>query len=205
MAMVLEALSQRRARRAFAPTPVPQDVRDVLWQAVQVAPSHGNAQPTRILVADSEAARSRLIAALSEGNRNWAPAAPLLFALIANPSHDNVMQGEDGVVRELWPFHAGIAAGNLMAQATALGLTAHPMASFDEQRAREAFGAPAEVRVLAIFAIGYPGEAEMLPDDLQERESSPQERIGIRNLVGIDAWNDEMGVSARELRKRARA
>jgi hypothetical protein len=91
-----------------------------------------------------------------------------------------------------------------MAQATSMGLVAHPMASFSEPAARAAFEAPDDVRVLAIFAAGYPGEVESLPEDLQRRETSTQDRLSIERLVGIDRWDDEMGVSARDLRKQTR-
>lgn len=202
MAELVEQLRVRRATRAFDPRPVALELQELLWRAVSVAPSHGNSQPTRVLVAETPAVRGRLVAALSEGNRQWAPAAPLLFALVVNPGHDAVLKNSDGSERELSEFHAGIAAGNLMIEATSLGLVAHPMASFDEPAAREAFGAPADVRVLAIFAVGYPGAAESLPEDLRPRESKPQERLPLANLVGFDAWHDGMAVSARELKKR---
>lgn len=202
MAELLPALRDRRARRAFAARPVEEDVRAVLWEAVAVAPSHGNSQPTRVLVADSGAARDALVAALSGGNRSWAPAAPLLAAVVANPAHDNVQTNSDGSTRELWPFHTGIAVGNLLAQATALGLTAHPMAAFDEPAVRAAFDIPESVRVLTVVAIGYAGAPEQLPEDLRGRETSPQERLSIEQIVGVDAWNGELAVSARERRKR---
>ena len=202
MPELLAVLRDRRARRAFDSRPVLEDVQDALWQAVAVAPSHANAQPTRVLVADSPHVRQQLIEALSDGNRQWAPAAPLLFALLANPSHDSAPRNRDGSQRELWAFHAGIAAGNLMAQATACGLVAHPMAGFDEEAVRAAFGVPDDLRVITIFAAGYPGTTESLPADLQRRETDPQERLPLTHLVGHDAWNAEMGVSARGLRGR---
>ncbi|MEO9255879.1 MAG: nitroreductase family protein [Tepidiformaceae bacterium] len=202
MTELLEPLRARRATRAFDPRPVALELQELLWRAVSVAPSHGNSQPTRVLVAESAGVRARLVAALSEGNRQWAPAAPLLFALVANPSHDTTPKNSDGSERELWAFHAGIAAGNVMVEATSLGLIAHPMAAFDEPAARDVFGAPADVRVVAIFAVGYPGTAESLPEDLQPREIMAQERLSLANLVGFDAWHADMGISARELRRR---
>ena len=138
MAELIEALTKRRARRAFDPREVPGDAQELLWRAVSVAPSHGNVQSVRLLVAQAEAVRGRVVAALSEGNRNWAPAAPLLVALGSLPEHEHA--DSYGAQRALWSFHAGIAAGNLMAQATALGLVAHPMAGFDEGAVRVAFG-----------------------------------------------------------------
>ena len=142
MADLIEAIAGRRAQRAFDPRAVSAEAQELLWRAVSVAPSHGNVQSARLLVARSAATRASLVAALSEGNRNWAPAAPLLVALGSLPGHEHAdSYGEE---RALWSFHAGIAAGNLMAQATALGLIAHPMAGFDEAAVRAAFGAPEE-------------------------------------------------------------
>jgi nitroreductase len=201
MPELLPALSQRRAKRAFDARPVPPDAEQLLWQAVSVAPSQGNCQPTRVLVAESPAARESLIAALSDGNRHWARAAPLLCALVANPEHDSVRTSSDGTERELWAFHVGIAIGNLMAQATALGIVAHPMAGFDEPAVRTAFQAPPQIRVVAVVAIGYPGSPETLPVDLRERESAPQVRLPLSTLVGRDMWTPALDISARGLRK----
>ncbi|MEP7216044.1 MAG: nitroreductase family protein [Anaerolineaceae bacterium] len=201
MAELLPALSQRRARRAFASTPISTEAEALLWRAVSVAPSHGNTQPTRLLIARTSATRAALVDALSPGNRQWAAAAPLLLALAALPKHDAPQPNSDGSVRELWAFNAGIAAGNLMAQATALGLIAHPMAGFDEVAVRAVFGVPPEVRLLAVFALGYPGTAESLPEDLRARETATQDRLPTENLVAEDCWTPSLELSARDFRR----
>ena len=202
MAELLPALSQRRARRAFASTPVSAETEALLWRAVAVAPSHGNTQPTRVLIARASATRTSLVQALSPGNRQWAAAAPLLLALAAVPKHDAPQPNSDGSVRELWAFNAGIAAGNLMAQATDLGLIAHPMAGFDEVAARAVFSAPTEVRILAVFALGYPGTVKSLPEDLQARETAAQDRLPTEHFVADDRWLSRLDLSARDFRKR---
>jgi len=201
MVELIEALSGRRAQRAFDPRAVPEETQELLWRAVSVAPSHGNVQSARLLVARSVGTREKLLAALSEGNRNWAPAAPLLVALGSMPEHEHAdSYGEE---RALWSFHAGIAAGNLMAQATALGLIAHPMAGFDEAAVRDAFGAPGELRVLVVFAIGYPGAVESLPEDLQRREQREQRRQPLERLVAIDEWATGNSMPARDPSRRS--
>ena len=204
MADLLSALVNRRSSRAFDPRSIEETAQELLWRAVSVAPSHGNAQPTRIVVARSAGARAALLAALSDGNRNWAPAAPLLFTLCANPYNDFSLTNSDGSNRELYALHAGIALGNLMAQATEIGLIAHPMAGFDEPTVRTALAIPDDVRVLTVVAAGYPGRAESLPEDLAARESRPQERLPLENLVAYDRWDEGQTPSARELSKRAR-
>ncbi|MFN0095285.1 MAG: nitroreductase family protein [Dehalococcoidia bacterium] len=201
MTDVLPALTARRARRAFDPRPLPEDALESLYQAVSLAPSHGNNQPVRLLVARDPDIRAEVFAALSEGNREWAGAAPALVAVAAIPDHDTVAKNRDGGDRPLWPFHAGIATGNLLAQATSLGLIAHPMAGFDEAAVRAAFGAPAEVRVLAVVALGFPGPVEALVPDLQKRELAPQRRLPLSHLVADGVWRPENGLSWREYRE----
>jgi len=201
---IIPALSQRRARRAYDPRPLLPDEEHALWYAVSVAPSHGNTQPTRILVARSPEKREALVAALSDGNRHWAQAAPLLAALTAQPAHDTVQKNRDGSEREMWTFHAGIAAGNLMTQATAMGIIAHPLAGFDEQSVRDVFGAPEELRVLAVFAIGRPGPVESLPEDLQRKEVAPQVRLPLERIVAEDRWHNGLAEPARDLSRRDR-
>ena len=204
MPELLPALAKRRARRAFEPRAVPDDVQALLWQAVSVAPSHGNTQPVRLLVARDSSVRGAVIAALSEGNRSWAPAAPLFVGIGTLPAHGGTVENSDGTTRDFWAFHAGVAVSNLMAQATELGLIAHPMANFDEVAARAAFRAPAELRIMVLVAIGYPGDPASLPEDLQRRETMPQDRIPLANLVVIGRWDDQHRLSARELRDRAK-
>ena len=199
---LLPALANRRARRAFTSEPVAAVSEGLLWRAVAVAPSHGNTQPARVLIARSAEIRSALLAALSEGNRGWASAAPLLFALAVIPTHDTPQANSDGTTRELWAFHGGIAAANLMAQATALGLIAHPMASFDEVAARAAFGVPPDARIVVIFAVGYPGEPESLAEDLRARETMSQDRLPPEHFVAEDTWTAALELSARDFRKR---
>ncbi|MCK9517485.1 MAG: nitroreductase family protein [Dehalococcoidia bacterium] len=198
MPELLPALAERRARRAFEAKPVPDDVQEVLWRAVSVAPSHGNTQPTRLLVTMSPGTRDRMAEALTEGNRAWATAAPLFIAVAVNPAHAPPVKNRDGSERDLWQFNAGIATGNLLAQATALGLLAHPMAGFDEAVVRDIFGAPPEIRVLAVLAVGYPGSPEQLPEDLQAKETAPQRRLPLDHLVAGDRWRPENALSARE-------
>jgi len=204
MSELLDSLARRRATRAFDLRPVSPEIEALLWRAVSVAPSHGNSQPSRIVVARSAETRAKLAAALSEGNRGWANAAPLLAVLAILP-HDAPQKNSDGTQRELGLLHGGIALGNLLAQATASGLVAHPMAGFDEQAVRTALSIPEDARVAAVLAIGYPGDPGTLPDDLAARETMPQERIPLGMLVAEDAWHPDQSTSARELRKRAQA
>jgi nitroreductase len=196
VAELLPALAERRARRAFSPGPVLEHVQELLWRAVSVAPSHGNTQPVRILVPSGEKQRRALTEALSDGNRTWAGRAPLLCALGLLPGHERTVTDRDGSERELYALHAGIALGNLLAQATAMGLIAHPMAGFDEPSVRAVFHAPAELRVMVVIAVGFPGDPASLPADLQAREARPQQRMPLEQLVVRGRWAESHGERA---------
>ena len=202
MAELLPALTDRRARRALLPDAVPDEVQQRLWRAFSIAPSQGNAQPGRILIASTGATRERATAALIESNRRWTAPAPLLLAIAANPSHDPTQKNSDGTMREYWAFDTGLAVGNLMAQATAEGLVAHAMAGFDEPAMRAAFGAPDEVRIVTVVAVAYHGDPNSLPEDVRGRETAPQERLPLETLVAHDGWTAANAPSARELRSR---
>ena len=198
---VLEPIRLRRAYRAFDPSPLEPAIEAALWGSVSLAPSAGNSQPARLVVAKSAEARAATIAALSEGNRGWAGVAPLLVAVVANPSHDMVIPNRDGTTREMWLLHVGIAVGNLLVQSTAMNLTAHPMAGFDELAVREALGIPDDVRVVTVIAIGRPGVVENLSPDLQKRETVPQTRLPIDHLVGHDRWDTRQALSYKAYRE----
>ena len=200
MADLLDALTNRRARRALLLEPVPEEVQERLWRAFSLAPSQGNAQPGRVLVASTGPLRERATAALKESNRWWTAPAPLLLAIAANPSHDPTQKNSDGTTREYWAFDTGLAVANLMAQATAEGLVAHAMAGFDEPAMRAAFGAPEEVRIVTVVAVGFPGDVSLLPEDARARETAAQERLPLETLVAQDGWTQANGLSARELR-----
>lgn len=204
MGELLLALSQRRATRAFDPEEVDEESRELLWRAVSVAPSHGNAQAVRLLVPASIEQRESLVAALSDGNREWAGGAPLLVAMGALTAHEREVTNRDGSARETWGLHAGIALGNLMTQATAMGLVAHPMAGFDEEAVRSVFGAPADVRIVTVVAIGWPGEPDTLPEELRQREGGRQQRLPLDVLVVDGQWESRHATSARDLRKKRR-
>ena len=76
------------------------------------------------------------------------------------------------------------------------------MAGFDEVAARAAFVVPPEVRILAVFTVGYPGTLGSLPEDLQPRETMAQDRLPTEQFVADDRWTPSLGSSARDYRKR---
>jgi hypothetical protein len=58
----------------------------------------------------------------------------------------------------------------LTLQATAEGLFVHQMAGFLPDKAVESFGIPSGYEPASVFAMGYLGDAQILPERMQKNE-----------------------------------
>jgi nitroreductase len=76
----------------------------------------------------------------------------------------------------------GCATGFLILEAERRGITAHPMAGFDRQAARDAFSIAEDFEVVEVIALGYPGDPEVLSAKNRER-NRPQPRMQIEELL----------------------
>lgn len=194
--MIHDLLRRRRSPRAFANRPVAREQIHLMLEAARWAPSAFNEQPWRFVVATQEQpeAYERLLGTLNDRNAVWARRAPLLILSVAKLTQGNTDQPNT------YAFHdVGLAVGNLLAQATALGLVAHQMGGFDAARAREAVGIPAGFAPVAMIAVGYPGDAEMLPEDLRARERAPRTRKPLSEIVSLGYWSETQATDGQQV------
>ncbi|HEY3446577.1 MAG TPA: nitroreductase family protein [Myxococcales bacterium] len=159
----------RWSPRAMSPEPIAERDVQTLFEAARWAPSGGNQQPWKFVYADSESALGRVRQVLVDGNRVWADKAPLLAVLLA---HVN----DEGERNDWAGFDSGAAWMSLALQARKLGLFAHAMGGFHEEKVYEVLGVdPKEWKPMVVIAVGRPGDAAVLPPKLQTRER-PSER-----------------------------
>jgi len=179
-------ISARKSPRAFAQRLVePEKLRSVL-DAARWAPSAGNGQPWRFVVAakDRPEDHERMLNLLFDGNRTWAAKAPVLILSVA--------QVTDPASRKAnkFAFHdVGLATENLALQAVSLGLAVHAMGGFHADRAKASFNIPVEFEPVAVIALGYEGGAEFLPQPLLERELAPRVRKPLSEFVFANIWD----------------
>lgn len=177
---VLDVVSSRRSLRSIDARAIPGDAVDRLFAAAALAPSCYNNQPWRFIAVRSPEKLLEVRAALTEGNR-WGTRAPLIIVVATKPSLDCRL--DEG--RDYAPFDTGMACMNLMLQAHAEGLIAHPIAGFNVRKVREAVGLDPDFAVVTLVIVGYPGDAELLNDWQKKAEGADRVRKPLSEIVSF--------------------
>lgn len=171
-------IKARRAFRALDERPIPVDVIRRVLEASILAPSCSNNQPWRFIVMQTPDGLAKGREALSKGNY-WAKKAPVLICIHAR-KEDDCMSSEG---RDYALFACGLAAANLMIQAVAEGLIAHPMAGYDAAAIKTAFALPADSIPIGFLALGYPGDESGLSEKHKASEHAPRNRKPLEEVV----------------------
>ena len=142
-----------------------------LFEAARWAPSSFNSQGWRFLYALRETLHwDTFFGLLGDYNKVWCKNAAVLFAVVSKNTFDH-----NGKPNRTHSFTAGCAWENLALQGSEAGLVVHAMQGFDYDRARTELNIPDDYTVEIMAAVGRPGEAAELPDNLRARET-PSDR-----------------------------
>jgi SagB-type dehydrogenase family enzyme len=177
-----ETLSRRRSVRQFTPAAVSaSDLAQLLWAMqgisgtdkhgpVRTAPSAGRTNPLEVYVVTSEGlslygpaehrlqslGRVDLRPSLAEAalDQNCVRNAPMVLVVVAIVSRTVETYAERA--ERYVTLEAGHAVQNALLQATALGLGAVPVGSFDDDRVRSVLGLRPDVTPLYLVPVGHP-------------------------------------------------
>jgi len=187
---VLPVIAERWSPYAFEPRAVEREKLLSCLEAARWAPSSYNEQPWTFLLAErtDAAAFATMIDCLVEGNRGWAKNAGVLMLSVVAKSF--VKNGKPNKAAE---HDIGLAAANMVLQATALGLQGHQMIGIEPAKIRATYKIPDTHEPLTAIAIGYP--AALSPDttdsiaqrDLNRRQRKPLSEIFISGTWGHPA------------------
>ena len=182
---VNDLIARRWSPYAFADRPVSKEDLLTLFEAVRWAPSSYNEQPWSYLVATKEDPEEfgRLLSCLVEGNQAWARAAPVLALGCTRLTFSRNGKPNAAAVHDL-----GLAAGSLVLEATARGLSVHQMIGILPDRARELYQIPEGVQPLTGLAIGYAGDPARLPENLRPRDAARRPRKPLAEFVFAGKW-----------------
>jgi len=167
----------RWSPRAMSGAPIAEHDLMVLFDAARWAPSSGNGQPWRMLYARRDTPQWPLFfELLNERNKLWCIKAAALIVFASRTVND---AGRESVTHS---YDTGAAWENFALQGTMRGLVVHGMAGFDYTRAKSSLEIPAEFRVEAMAAVGYPGRLSDLEESFRPREM-PSTRKSLREVV----------------------
>jgi nitroreductase len=182
---VTEAIEKRRAYRSLEPVEITNELIDDLVKHAQLAPSCFNNQPTRFIFVYSKEMLRKLHAVLSSGNV-WATDASMIIALFGKKDADCILKNI-----EYYLFDIGQATAFLQLRATELGLVAHPIAGFNEERAKEILHIPSDMTIITLVIIGK--KSELISDKLSENqitnEKQRPERLVLENIIYRNRYN----------------
>lgn len=167
-----DVISQRRSFRAFAGKIVEDEKVAALFEAARWAPSSMNEQPWIYVYAHAHSELyNKIVDSLSTSNKIWAAKAPLLIVSVVKEK-----LSRNGAHNPIALHDIGMANLALTFKATALGLNTHIIGGFSAVSLAGALHLSADTKPVVVIAVGYPGNADELPEELKKREHAPRMR-----------------------------
>ncbi|MFM9997207.1 MAG: nitroreductase family protein [Phycisphaerales bacterium] len=161
----------RWSPRAMSGEPISEAELMTLFEAARWAPSSFNAQPWRFVYARRDTAPwARLFDLLVPANQAWCKDAAALLVACSRTTFEH-----NGKPNPSHAYDTGAAWMSLSLQGEVMGLVVHGMAGFDRERAARDLGVPPGHEVLAMAAIGRPGDPARLPEPVRAKET-PSDR-----------------------------
>ncbi len=184
---VNEAIKNRRAYRSLDPIEINDELIKDLAEKAQLAPSCSNKQPWNFVFIKDQEQLKKMFTTLSKGNK-WVEKASLIIAVFSKPEHDCII-GE----RRYYLFDTGMATAFIILRATELGLVAHPIAGFNEEKAKEILKIPDEIRLITLVNVGKHSDEvnPVLSDAMKLGEKQRPPRKSLDKFAYINEYNSD--------------
>lgn len=147
-----------------------------IYDLMRMGPTSANCSPARLVFAKSDAAREKLAACVSAGNRAKVLQAPVTVIIGMDMAfHDRLPElfphadarswfaGNPDLLRETAFRNASLQGAYLIIAARALGLGCGPMSGFDKAAVDAAFFAGTDVETNFICALGHGTDKNLFP------------------------------------------
>jgi len=160
---VLECIKSRRAVRKYLVKEVPWELIANILDAGRHAPSSGNLQNWKFIVALDKDKREAVAKACL--NQLWIALAPVHIIIISEPEKGERSYGDRG--KTLYNIqNCAAAAENMLLEAHNLGLGSCWVGAFNPVEIRRIFGMPEEVEPQIVLTFGFPNENPAHPSKL---------------------------------------
>tara|TARA_B110000438_G_scaffold278367_1_gene301854 strand:- start:1463 stop:2059 length:597 start_codon:yes stop_codon:yes gene_type:complete len=184
---IIDLIANRWSPRAFADKAISNDVLKSIFEAARWAASCNNSQPWRLIIAEKQDPEeyNKALSCFNEKNQRWVKTAPVIGFVCAYQ-----LMGEDRKSRTYF-YDTGMAMAQFSLQALDHNIYIHQAGGILLDDIRSSYEIPQDVDVVCGFGLGYQGEADILPDELAEREIQPRERMPISEFVFKNTYNNK--------------
>ncbi|MFX0023062.1 MAG: nitroreductase family protein [Candidatus Hermodarchaeota archaeon] len=185
---VEEVIKERRAYRSLEAMEVTDDLINQLAEVAQIAPSCANKQPWNFIFVKEKDQLKRLFTTLSEGNK-WVERASMIIGVFSKAKNDCII-GE----RKYYLFDVGMATAFIILRATELGLVAHPIAGFKEEKAKNILKIPNEMRLITLVIIGKHSKEinPVLSESMKLGEKQRPPRKDLEEFVYLENYDKKI-------------
>ncbi|MBP1946572.1 nitroreductase family protein [Methanobacterium petrolearium] len=152
---VFEAITERKSIRKYKKAAVEADKLETVLESARIAPSASNRQEWKFLVVKDQDTRDKLIGAAN--GQKFVGQAPVTIVACSTESERVMPCGQYA-----YPVDLSIAVSFMILEATELGLGTCWLGAFDEEKVKEILSIPKDIRVPAMFTLGYADEKPAL-------------------------------------------
>jgi len=183
---IQDVFTRRWSPYFFETRPVPDVDLQAVFEAARWAPSSYNEQPWRFIVTDRRDSEKfeAAIECLWNANKDWARSAPILIFGVYSKFF-----ALNGMVNRAAEHDLGLATENLILEATARGLFAHPMIGVSPDKVKTCCGIPDGYETLTALALGYKADPSDSAPALKERDTTPRTRKRQDQFVFSGQWD----------------
>ena len=167
---VFEAISKRKSIRNYKTTPVEEQKLEKILEAARIAPSAANRQEWKFIIVKNQKTREKLVNAAN--GQKFLGEAPVTIVGCSTESERMMPCGQFAYTVDL-----SIAVSFMILEATELGLGTCWLGAYDEEAVKKVLDIPNEIRVPAMFTLGYADE-----------NPGPRPRKDIDEIIALDKY-----------------
>ncbi len=174
-----DLVKKRWSPRAFSEKQIEEKKLASLFEAARWAPSAFNEQPWRFIIGQKGSETyDKILQSLVEWNQQWAGKSPVLVLNIASKNFSH-----NGKPNATAQYDLGQAVAFMLTEAVNQGLVSHEMSGFDAEVAARLLAIPDDFQAVSVTAIGYYGDASLLPEDMLKSEMEERKRKNLNEIV----------------------
>ena len=175
-AALAQLFTEARTHNGFIDKPVPDELLRKAVDLAKMGPTSANQSPLRLVFLKSEAAKARLLPAMSEGNRAKTGSAPVtaivaydekfyehLPFLFPHADAKSWFSGNEAFAKRAAFQNGTLQVAYLILALRAVGLDTGPMTGFDNSKVDAEFFPEGNIKSNVVINIGYGDLSKLFP------------------------------------------